>query len=139
MVLPTKAQDDMQDGTNDAGYTRVITQYPVGGYRIDLVVEGPESRLGIECDGDRWHGPDAWDHDRSRQEVLARAGWTFVRIRGSSFHRNRSEALRPLWERLDQLDIPKGDWFGKVRDIRVHRTWPDDFSATLSPCPDRVK
>ncbi len=113
----------------DAGYTRVITQYPVGGYRIDLVVEGPESRLGIECDGDRWHGPDAWDHDRSRQEVLERAGWTFVRIRGSSFYRNRSEALRPLWERLDQLDIPKGDWLGKVRDIGVHRTWPDDFST----------
>ena len=65
----------------DAGYVRVVAQYPVGGYRIDLVVEGPESRLAVECDGDRWHGPEQWDHDRSRQVVLERAGWTFERIR----------------------------------------------------------
>ncbi len=120
---------DVLTRIRDAGYTRVIAQYPVGNYRIDLVVEGPESRLGIECDGDRWHGPDAWDRDRTRQAVLERAGWTFVRIRGSAFYRNRSQALRPLWERLDHLEIPKGDWMGKASDIgiKMHRKWPDDF------------
>ncbi|MCL6105001.1 MAG: AAA domain-containing protein [Actinobacteria bacterium] len=118
---------DVLTRIRDAGYTRTTTQYRVGGYRIDLVVEGPENRLGIECDGDRWHGPDAWDRDRARQEVLERAGWTFVHIRGSAFYRNPDQALRPLWKRLDQLQIPKGDWLGKISNIGMHRKWPDDF------------
>ncbi len=36
------------------GY-RVATQWKVGSYRIDLVVEGVRERLAIECDGDRFH------------------------------------------------------------------------------------
>ena len=34
---------------------RVTPQWPVGAYRIDLVVEGNGKRLAVECDGDRWH------------------------------------------------------------------------------------
>jgi len=112
----------------DAGYSRVISQYSVGGYRIDIVVEGPEGRrLAVECDGDRWHGPDAWDHDRARQMVLERAGWTFERIRGSAFYRDRNLALEPLWHRLEEMAIPKGDWMGTTKNTVMRRTWPDDF------------
>lgn len=91
------------------GYRRVRTQQEVGRYRIDIVVEGPDGRLAVECDGDRWHGPDVWHKDRSRQQVLERAGWTFERIRGSAFYRDRDNALEPLWKRLDELGIPIGD------------------------------
>jgi len=116
----------------DAGYTRVTAQYPVGGYRIDLVVEGPEARLAVECDGDYWHGPDRWDDDRVRQTVLERAGWTFERIRGSAFYRNRNAALEPLWARLESLGVPKGDWAGEAPTTLFHREWPGDFA----PQPD---
>ena len=91
------------------GYRRIRPQYLVGRYRIDLVVEGPHSRLAIECDGDRWHGEDQWHQDRARQEVLERAGWTFVRIRGSAFYRDPDGALEGVWQRLDELEIPTGD------------------------------
>lgn len=91
------------------GYRRIRPQYLVGRYRIDIVVEGPHSRLAIECDGDRWHGEDQWHQDRARQEVLERAGWTFVRIRGSAFYRDPDRALEVLWQRLDELGIPTGD------------------------------
>lgn len=91
------------------GYRRVRVQHVVGRYRIDIVIEGPQGRLAVECDGDRWHGPGDWHRDRARQEVLERAGWTFERIRGSAFYRNRTEALEPLWRRLDELGIPTGD------------------------------
>ena len=40
------------------GYRKVSVQHSVGRYRIDIVVEGPHARLAVECDGDRWHGPD---------------------------------------------------------------------------------
>lgn len=112
-------------------YTRLRTQYPAGGYRIDIVIEGPESRLAIECDGDYWHGPDVWDRDRARRTVLERAGWTFERIRGSAFYRDPEAALERLWHRLDALGIPSGDWAGDLRPGPAHCTWPDDF-------PDRV-
>jgi very-short-patch-repair endonuclease len=106
------------------GYRRVLVQHRVGGYRIDLVVEGPESRLAVECDGDFWHGPERWDADRARQAVLERAGWTFCRIRGSSFYRDPDAALQPLWARLEELDIPTGEWAAAGHDRKpVSRTW----------------
>jgi REase_MTES_1575/AAA domain len=48
-------------------------------YRIDLVVEGMQGRLAVECDGDEWHGPDRYEQDMARQRDLERAGWQFVR------------------------------------------------------------
>ena len=93
------------------GYRKVSVQHNVGRYRIDIVVEGPHARLAVECDGDRWHGPDVWHKDRARQQVLERANWTFERIRGSAFYRDPEDALLPLWQRLDDLAIPTGEWW----------------------------
>ena len=93
------------------GYRKVSVQHSVGRYRIDIVVEGPHARLAVECDGDRWHGPDVWHKDRARQQVLERANWTFERIRGSAFYRDPDTALLPLWNRLADLGIPTGDWW----------------------------
>lgn len=91
------------------GY-RVCTQVPAGEqtayrYRIDLVVEGMETRLAVECDGDQWHGPDRYEKDMARQRQLERAGWQFYRIRAGSFYADRDAALAPLWEELDRLRI----------------------------------
>lgn len=94
----------------DRGYRTIRPQYRIGRYRIDFVIEGPHSRLALECDGERFHGPDQWDVDRARQDVLERVGWSFVRIRGSSFYRNPVQALQPLWNKLDELGIPSGEW-----------------------------
>ncbi len=94
----------------DRGYRTIRPQHRVGSYRIDFVIDGPHSRLALECDGERFHGPDQWETDRARQEILERAGWTFFRLRGSAFYRNPSKALEPLWARLDELGIPVGDW-----------------------------
>ena len=48
------------------GY-RVRPQVEVAGYSIDLVVEGLRGRLAVECDGERWHGPDRYESDMARQ------------------------------------------------------------------------
>jgi very-short-patch-repair endonuclease len=93
------------------GYRTVSVQHPVGRYRIDIVVAGPHSRLAVECDGDRWHGPELWHKDRAGQQVLERANWTFERIRASAFYRDPDAALLPLWQRLTVLGIPTGDWW----------------------------
>ena len=82
------------------GY-RVVPQFEVGGYRIDLVVQGMEGSLAVECDGDRWHGPDRYDQDVARQRDLERCGWTFWRVRESSFRFDPDKALSSLWETLE--------------------------------------
>jgi very-short-patch-repair endonuclease/transcription elongation GreA/GreB family factor len=92
----------------ERGY-RVIPQYEVAGYRIDLVVEGMEGRLAVECDGDQWHGPERYMADMSRQRMLERCGWRFWRVRGSAFAVDPDGALESLWEKLKELKIyPKG-------------------------------
>jgi len=41
----------------------------------------------------------------ARQRMLERCGWTFWRVRGSTFYRNPEAALEKLWSALDQLRI----------------------------------
>ena len=89
----------------------VRTQVCVGAnhrYRIDLVVEGMRGRIAVECDGDQWHGPDRYEYDMARQRDLERAGWQFVRIRGSDFYRDHDRAMQPLWDELDRYGIKPG-------------------------------
>lgn len=88
-----------------AGYY-VTPQWPVGAFRIDLVVEGGGRRLAVECDGDRDHGLDRLAYDLERQAVLERLGWTFARIRGSVLFRDPERAMKPVFARLEELDIP---------------------------------
>jgi len=89
------------------GYA-VRPQVQVGHHRIDLVVEGMHARLAVECDGDHWHGVERWEQDLQRQQVLERAGWTFWRVRASTFYRDRKRALEGLWERLREMGIERG-------------------------------
>jgi len=86
------------------GY-RVIPQHEVAGYRIDLVVEGMQGRLAVECDGDTWHGAERYEEDMGRQRTLERCGWVFWRVRGSAFYRDPEAALEGLWKKLDKLGI----------------------------------
>ncbi|HWI50617.1 MAG TPA: AAA domain-containing protein, partial [Symbiobacteriaceae bacterium] len=88
-----------------AGY-KVKTQWSVGAYRIDMVVEGAGKHLAVECDGDRYHTMDDLPQDMARQAILERLGWRFVRIRGSQFFRNPEAAMKPVFERLQKLGIP---------------------------------
>jgi len=74
-------------------------------YRIDLVVQGEKSRVGVECDGDRYHGPEKWENDQRRETQLRRAGWKFWRISGSAFYRNKDKALESLWRFLEEEGI----------------------------------
>lgn len=91
----------------DRGYS-VIPQFPTEGYRIDLVVVGAKGRLAIECDGDQWHGPEAYQRDLARQRDLERCGWRFFRIRESAFYLDPAAVLDELWSTLDSMEIRPG-------------------------------
>ncbi len=87
---------------------KIIPQYKVAKKRIDIVVEGDYTKLAIECDGDRWHGPDEYERDLERQKQLERCGWKFFRIRESLFYVNKDKALEKLWLLLEKNNIFPG-------------------------------
>jgi very-short-patch-repair endonuclease len=81
------------------GY-QVHPQWRVGAYRIDMVVTGENGkRLAIECDGDRYHYNKVAD-DLARQALLERLGWRFVRIRGTTYYRDKKAAMSAVYEKL---------------------------------------
>jgi very-short-patch-repair endonuclease len=72
-------------------------------YRIDLVVVGPHGKYAIECDGDFWHGgPEAFEKDLVRQEILQRCGWKFFRIPESRFYGDPAY-MDQLWPELEKF------------------------------------
>jgi very-short-patch-repair endonuclease len=83
----------------------VLSQYEVAGKRIDLVIEGGQARLAVECDGDNWHGADRYEADMQRQRQLERCGWEFYRVRASAFYANKEDALAGLWQALEERGI----------------------------------
>lgn len=89
----------------DAGY-RIVQQYMVGECVIDLVVEDDEGRrVAIQCDGDREQTSDGVTDEMARNQMLRRLGWTFIRVRGSEFFRDRGKAMKKMQRRLQALGI----------------------------------
>lgn len=87
------------------GY-RVRPQVGAAGYSIDLVVEGiGDRRLAIECDGDKYHGPERWADDMARQRVLERVGWRFWRCWASTFTLDPDGCMADLFATLDRMGI----------------------------------
>jgi arginase family enzyme/very-short-patch-repair endonuclease len=131
------------------GY-RPVPQFRIGAYRIDFVLNAPDGRrLAIECDGDAYHGPEQWESDMRRQSVLERVGnCVFVRIRGSIFARSPEAAMRPVWQRIEELEIrpvPRrtvlevGQWqgshFGEARRLAAGAA----ELASMIPADTRVR
>jgi very-short-patch-repair endonuclease len=135
---------EMYDLLVDRGY-RVDTQVKVGDFRIDLVVEGEnDRRVAIECDGDRYHGPERWAADMARQRILERAGWTVWRCFASRFVRYQDQVMAELTAFLRERGIePVGRseaWVSRHVELRHWRTpdVDDDLlqdSATIIPDP----
>jgi very-short-patch-repair endonuclease/transcription elongation GreA/GreB family factor len=87
------------------GY-RVIPQVGSVGFSIDMVVEGEGGRrLAIECDGDRYHGPERWADDMRRQRILERVGWSFWRCFGSNYRIDQEGVMNDLVQTLERMQI----------------------------------
>jgi very-short-patch-repair endonuclease len=108
----------------ERGY-RVQGQVGSLGFRIDMVVDdGKGRRLAVECDGDRFHGPEQWRQDMRRQRVLERVGWRFWRCFASSFYRDPDGVTSELFDMLTRMGIePVGNMERKSssRQYTEHR------------------
>ncbi len=112
---------------------RVRPQVEVAGRRIDLVVEGRDARIAVECDGDNWHGPEQYERDMARQRQLERAGWTFVRVRESDFYADRQRAVNAVIEACEQLGIRPWDFVDELQSEPPSAPAPDGTSPPGRP------
>lgn len=87
-----------------AGY-KIIPQFKVGAYRIDMVVQFGDKKVALECDGERFHTVENLDNDLARQAILERLGWRFVRIRGSVYYRNPEQTIKDVQDSLAKYGI----------------------------------
>jgi very-short-patch-repair endonuclease len=110
----------------------VRPQVEVTDKRIDLVVEGMDSRVAVECDGEEWHGAERYEHDMARQRQLERAGWTFVRVRESEFYADRERATASITDACEELGVYPLD---REPATPVQRLAPDRETPNGGPEP----
>lgn len=84
---------------------KVIPQFKVGAYRIDMVIQYEDRKVALECDGERYHTSENLQSDLARQAILERLGWRFIRIRGSEYYRDKKKAMNGVIKRLNEYDI----------------------------------
>lgn len=72
-------------------------------------VEGASGRrLAVECDGDKYHGPERWTDDMRRQRILERVGWRFWRCWASSFTLDPDGCMADLFAILNRMGVDPG-------------------------------
>ncbi|MEO8008814.1 MAG: AAA domain-containing protein, partial [Betaproteobacteria bacterium] len=122
-LCESSSERELFDWLNGEGYL-VTPQVAVGAYRVDLVVEGrDDARLALECDGDKYQGPQQWIEDMRRQRSLERVGWVFWRCFAAALRRRREEVLEDLRHALSAQGIEpigRGGW-GRRRITETRR------------------
>ena len=84
----------------------VVQQWEVGAYMLDMVALYKEKKVAIECDGERYHSGEAKiREDMERQTILERAGWKFIRIRGSEYYSAPDKTIDWVVSKLEEHGI----------------------------------
>lgn len=119
------------------GY-KVYSQWEVGSYRIDMVVEDDDKRIAIECDGDKWHTLDNLSEDMKRQAILERLGWRFIRIRGSQFYKEPKKTMEWVFDELDSYDI-KPNYLNEDRNIDENEARENELLKRVKRRADEIR
>lgn len=107
--IEKKADSPFEIGVAQAlsgrGY-KIVQQWKVGAYRLDMVVVCGKKTVAIECDGERYHsGETKIREDMERQTILERLGWRFIRIRGSEYFRDPDKTIERVISELSLYGI----------------------------------
>ena len=93
------------------GINRIQQQYPVGGFRIDMVIHPKHAggiKIALECDGAKYHSSaEAYAWDIFRQEQLEKFGFVFYRIWSTKWWDSSERELESLLDFIYKNDTPK--------------------------------
>ncbi|MGQ0506548.1 MAG: AAA domain-containing protein, partial [Myxococcaceae bacterium] len=98
--------EEIRRRLTESGYF-VESDLDVGAYHVHLVVTGASGRVAIQCAGEQRSLTDL-DSELSQEAVLARLGWSFIRLPGSSYYRDPDGELLRLMQRLEERGIKAG-------------------------------
>ncbi len=84
---------------------KVIPQFKVGAYKIDMLIQYGDKKIALECDGERFHTSENLNNDLARQAILERLGWRFIRIRGSEYYRCPEQTMKKVLDSLLKYGI----------------------------------
>lgn len=80
----------------------------VGTYIVPMICSGSGRRVAIECDGETPMTDGEISLAMSRQSVLERLGWKFIRARASSYYQDKETCAKELVKRIKSLGIKPG-------------------------------
>ncbi len=86
----------------------VVFREKVGTYIVPMICSASGKRVAIECDGETPMTDDEISHAMSRQSVLERLGWKFIRVRASAYYQNKEAAAAELVKRIKALGLKPG-------------------------------
>lgn len=87
----------------EMGY-KVMSQWQVGEYNLDLVVFLEHQKVAILCDGEKHKNEEELEEDLEKQSILERVGWQFIRLRASQCFAREEEMLKELSNKLKELE-----------------------------------
>ncbi len=119
------------------GY-KVYSQWKVGSYRIDMVVEDGDKRIAIECDGEKWHTLDNLADDMKRQAILEWLGWRFIRIRGSEFYKEPEKTMEWVFDELDSYDI-RSNYLGQDGNVHEDEAEENELLKRIKRRADEIR
>ena len=109
--LETEFEHQIFERFLQEGYTTLRTKVRIGSTSfnkpIDIIIEGPNSKLGIMLEDDQWVGEERFSQEIKRQRILERSGWVILRISASSFYKDKDRVLELVNSKLLELGIPK--------------------------------
>ena len=104
----------------EAGY-KIEPRVNVGSYTVSLICSGSGRRVAVECDGDINASGEDIMSEMTKQSVLERIGWKFLRLRASEYYRDTDKFLSSLPARLEALGVKKGGGDTAEKDTLLDR------------------
>ena len=118
------------------GFTTLRTKVRVGttpfNKPLDIIFDGPNSKLGIILEEDHWVGEERFTQEIKRQRILERSGWVILRISASSFYKDKERVIELVTNKLLELGIPKGDTWTKIEKRKTNLTSIDGEFENIS-------
>lgn len=82
----------------------IIPHFKIGKYDVDFVVNDQNGKkIGIECDGDIPYTREEFENEITKQDVLTRCGWKFIRVRASMYYSNKEDTLNQIIKKIHYI------------------------------------
>ena len=82
----------------------ITSQYKIGGYRLDFMIDINGHKIALECDGKSYHStPQAYAADMNRQKQIEQFGFVFYRIWSTNWFEDKSGEIAKFQRFIDGL------------------------------------